>query len=360
MTFLEDFQNAVDLFSPYEDANEIHISSSDYYSDLYSSASAAGNDNPPYNYHYHVLRSSGSAISKLNPWWVTGFVDAEGSFGINITNNESVFKTGLQFKVSQNAPNKTVLESLVDYFGTGKVNVDKASTNTIKFQVQDLVSIREKVSLHFDKYPLVTSKVLDYNDWQKAMDILVNKEHLTVEGKDSLIEIKNKMNNLRTKQERWEYLNSINNFTVPDPNWLRGFLDGEASFQFQIGERATRNTSYIIANPTMEIAQSNHDVAVLKIIKDHLESGYLKPKFDTSSLEKTMNSRDTSRFVTNDEDKVREFVDKYPLLTSKQLDYLDWKKLIDMKEQNLHKTDEGYSSIMKIKSGMNQGRKFHL
>lgn len=356
MTFLQDFQNAVDLFAPLEDVNEINLFSQDYNSNLHSSANAAGNDNPLYNYHYPLLRSSTSGITKLNPWWITGFVDAEGSFGISMVKKEEVFKTTLQFKVSQNKPNETVLKSMVEYFGAGNVHVDNSSTNTIKFQIQDLVSIRKKVFTHFEKYPPVTSKMMDYNDWKKAMDILVDKKHLTTEGNNSLVEIINNMNNKRPKEERWQYLKNINNFSVPDPNWLRGFLDGEGSFQFELSERATRNTFYIAANPTIEIAQSNHDVAVLNIIKDYLDSGYIKPKFNTENLEDTIKSRDTSRYVTNDEAKVQEFVDKYPLLTTKQLDYLDWKKLIAMKEQNVQKTPDGFSSMLKIKEGMNKGR----
>lgn len=73
----------------------------------------------------------------------------------------------------------------------------------------------------------------------------------------------------------------------------------------------------------MEIAQSSHDVAILEIIKKFLESGYIKPKFDTSSWLETTNSRITSRFVTNDEHKVISFLDQFPLVTTKQLDYLD-------------------------------------
>lgn len=254
---------------------------------------------------------------------MTGFVDAEGSFGIRAHVTETDYKVGLQFKVSQNAPNRDVLQHLADYFGSGKVNIDKATTNTLKFQVQDLPSIRDKVSSHFEKYPLVTSKSIDYNDWLKAIDILIEKKHFTPEGKSMILDLKEKMNNGRPREERWIFLNTVNDLRVPDPNWLAGFIDGEGSFQFELAERATRNTKYIHANPTLQIAQSNHDVAILEMIKEYFQSGYLKPKFDTSSLLETTNSRYTSRFVTNEEEKIVQFIDKHPLLTVKQLDFQD-------------------------------------
>lgn len=355
MPFLDYLVDPVDILNSYELENGTTLLSPTDYENI----PMPPQELPPRNYAQQIIRSGGRSLYKLNPWWVTGFVDAEGSFGINnTTSNTGSFKIGLQFKVSQNAPNRDVIEKLIDYFGGGKVHVDKASTNTLKFQIQDLPSIREKVYPHFSKYPLITSKQLDYNDWLEAIKLLINKEHFTPEGKDMLIDLKSKINNGRPKEERWEFLKNIGNTNVLHPDWVRGFIDGEASFQFGLSERRSRGTSYIHANPTMEIAQSNHDVAILDMIKRFLDSGYIKPNFNTSSWLETLNSRSTSRFVTNEESKVIQFIDKYPLITTKYLDYLDWKKLIEMKEQGLHKTEQGRSSMSLIKSSMNSGRKF--
>ena len=46
-------------------------------------------------------------LSNLNPAWVTGFTDAEGSFGISTTNTTgNNLKVSLQFKVTQNNASK--------------------------------------------------------------------------------------------------------------------------------------------------------------------------------------------------------------------------------------------------------------
>jgi hypothetical protein len=42
-------------------------------------------------------------------------------------------------------------------------------------------------------------------------------------------------------------------------------------------------------------------------------------------------------------------VDKYPMLTRKQLDYLDWKKLIQLKAERAHDTPEGERDLGKIR-----------
>ena len=128
-----------------------------------------------------LLDYSRSILSKsvvfLN-WYVTGFTDAEGSFSINTTTTATdKLKAGLQYKVTQLASSEEVLHDLVDYFKTGKVHIDNRSTGTLKYQVQDLVSIHERILPHFQEYPLQTSKALDYKDWSKAVDVLTNKSH---------------------------------------------------------------------------------------------------------------------------------------------------------------------------------------
>jgi len=49
-------------------------------------------------------------------------------------------------------------------------------------------------------------------------------------------------------------------------------------------------------------------------------------------------------------------LDQYSLLTSKQLDYLDFKKFLALKEAKAYKTEEGLKEMEKIVLGMNSGR----
>ena len=149
-----------------------------------------------------ILVVGGSTIKRLNPWWVSGFVDAEGSFGISTTINDTSFKTSLQFKITQKSHNEAVLQELVEYFGSGKVHIDNSTTNTLKFQIQDISTIRDKVIPHFDKYPLISSKNLDYNDWKSVLNILSEKSHFSKEGKSKILELKNQMNHSRSELSR--------------------------------------------------------------------------------------------------------------------------------------------------------------
>lgn len=346
--FIENLQNIMDVYTP-------GIFNTDDFITIYNEI----DNDPSRNYASQIARGGSSVRKMLSPWWVSGFVDAEGSFGFSTQIREGYLRTVMQFKVTQKDVNESVLQGIIDYFGSGKVHTDNSSTQTLKFQIQDISTIRDKVIPHFEKYPLMSSKRLDYNDWKSVFDILENKEHFTEEGKSRIIEVKEQMNNKRSELSRWKFLMDLKKVNELHPNWLQGFIDGEATFQFEIGDQKNRGNTYFRTNPTLQIAQSNHDVLLLEIIKDHLEGGYIKPKFNTHDFSETINSRDVTRYVNNDEQRVIDFVDKYPLETTKNLDYQDWKKLVEMKNDKIYQTSEGKKEMLDIKLNINRGRK-HL
>lgn len=294
-------------------------------------------------------------IPKLHPWFITGFTDGEGCFSFTIKPGKTHnLKVSIEYKVSQNASSKEVLYGFIDYFKVGKVC--KESDFCLKYHVQDLVSIRDRIIPHFKQYPLKTSKALDFNDWSKVVELITNKKHYTVEGINAIIDLKNCINNSRPVVDRWKYLDSQDIHI--HPNWIQGFIDGEGSFQYPIYDvkRDSGNGTRVSVNPTLEIAQSNHHVAILEAIIKFLESGCVKPKYDKSSITETFNSRSVNRYVTWNEDKVIALVDKYPLKTRKQMDYIDWKKLISIQKKGLHITDEGRAIMNTIKSTINRNR----
>jgi hypothetical protein len=53
---------------------------------------------------------------------------------------------------------------------------------------------------------------------------------------------------------------------------------------------------------------------------------------------------------------IKPFFYKYPLLGKKQLDYLDWCKVLELMDNNVHLTTEGMDRIKEIKSIMNRDR----
>jgi len=124
----------------------------------------------------------------------------------------------------------------------------------------------------------------------------------------------------------------------------------------RIADVVSRGKSYVALTPTLEIGQSNHDIKLLKAFVDFFAQGYLKPKYDINNLEAAKASRIVNRYVINQHSVVTEFIDKYPMLTRKNLDYLDWKRLIQLKEERARDTPEGRQKMEEIKASMNKGR----
>lgn len=47
---------------------------------------------------------------------------------------------------------------------------------------------------HFDNYPLKTKKQIDYILFKKSIELILNKEHLTIEGLDKIVNLRASMN----------------------------------------------------------------------------------------------------------------------------------------------------------------------
>lgn len=117
-----------------------------------------------------------------------------------------------------------------------------------------------------------------------------------------------------------------------------------------------REKNKVILDSSMEIAQANHDVLILIAIKQFFNRGYIKPKYNVSSITECQESRSVNRFILRDTKKIIEFVNKYPMLTRKHLDYLDWKTIVELKNNGEYKSPEGLAKIQEIKGRMNTNR----
>jgi hypothetical protein len=63
---------------------------------------------------------------------------------------------------------------------------------------------------HFDKYPLITQKLADYNLFKQAYNIILNKEHLTFKGLNQLVSIKGSLNHGLSPLLKSAFPDSIN------------------------------------------------------------------------------------------------------------------------------------------------------
>lgn len=297
--------------------------------------------------------AKGDPELELKPMWVTGITDGEGHFSASVTQGANKPKIALTFKIDQKEDSAGILYDLARYFNCGRVVADNRGFKS--YRVTKLVDILDVVIPHFDKYPLVTSKQLNFQSFKEIALILNSNPAISDIDKTRIEELIGNMNSRRSFIEKWTYL-SESTISDLDPNWVQAFIDGEGSFQFGIADRISRGSSYVATTPTLEIAQNTHDVKVLDLIKQYFEGGYIKPKFNISSVEEAQSVRGVSRFVLRDSARIIQFVDQFPMLTRKHEDYLKWKNLVSLKESRAFDSTEGRALMESIKASMNRGK----
>ena len=133
-------------------------------------------------------------LAILNPYWVSGFIDGEGSFFVGIQKNHSMalgYQVQLQFSITQHNRDTELMNKFIEFFNAGNVTNDGPTKK--QFRIRDFKEIETLVTF-LEKYPLLTQKKLDYQDFCKVYDIMKKGLHLTSQGLDEIQNIKSKMN----------------------------------------------------------------------------------------------------------------------------------------------------------------------
>lgn len=118
---------------------------------------------------------------------------------------------------------------------------------------------------HFDKYPLITNKRADYELWRQAVEIIKNKEHLTLEGLQKIVAIRSTLNRGLSDTLKAAFPSVvpvqrplITLQKISDPYWFSGFTSAEGCFWIYIFKSTTTKTGRAV-NLTFTISQHARD-----------------------------------------------------------------------------------------------------
>jgi LAGLIDADG endonuclease len=300
-------------------------------------------------------------LSKLNPFYVTGLVDAEGSFSTTIYKSKK-YKLGWcvqsYFQISLHSRDLPLLLELQKYFG-GIGSISKGNTrNTVSYSVSGIKDLTMIIIPHFDNFPLLTQKGADFLLFKQIVELIKNKQHLNIEGLLQIINIKATMNLGLSDIVKSNFNNIIpvnrpiiNTTIIPDPQWVAGFVCGEGNFGVKIKKSKKNKIGYQI-QLIFILSQHHRDIKLMEILKKYFGSGTVRkdPRHPAVYLI-LINFSD----LTN---KIIPLFEKYPIFGIKQLDFLDWCKVAKLMNEDYHLTTEGLNLIRTIKNGMNKGRKF--
>jgi len=288
----------------------------------------------------------------LNPYYITGFVDGDGCFLINIKSSlkrKLGYLIELNFKIKLHWKDKELLEDIKKYFDNKGIIIIR-NTGHVEYIVNSIKNFKIIIN-HFEKYPLITQKWSDYQLFKQAFEIIKNKEHLSLEGLKKIISIKTVFNKGLSDHLKKAFPDLIPiirpeliNSNILNPYWISGFVDAEGCFHV-----AWINNSKGIAL-IFKITQHKRDARLLKSFVDYFKCGryYIKSGNNSGDY-----------IVTKYEDinqNIIPFFEKYSLHGSKSLDFYDYKKVAELIKIKAHLNMKGLEQIKFIRSGMNKGR----
>ena len=142
--------------------------------------------------------------------WLSGFIDSDGSFSVRHTkleNNANKRKISCRLRIEQRMLDPITNESYFKVL-TNVSNFLNCSLNSRKQKSTGneyyTLTASSKMSLeiiinYLEKYPLFSSKFLDYKDWKEIVLLILENKHYTEEGINKTEFVKNSMNRQRVK-----------------------------------------------------------------------------------------------------------------------------------------------------------------
>ena len=301
------------------------------------------------------LALTSSAKEKINPWFVTGFVDGEGSFHVSVRKNPNYkldWRVESQFKLTQHERDKALLEEIKNYIRVGQIYFNKKN-NAVIYTVTSKRDLGIIIKF-FRQYKLQTKKRADFQLWMQACELSELREHLTLEGFHKIVAIRASMNRGLSEELKLAFPHVVpvvrplvENPKILDPNWLSGFTSAEGCFYVKLVKSQTHSIGWKVRLDFI-IIQHTRDEQLMRIIIKYLDCGNIYKKRDT--LHYTV-------YKFNDiTDKIIPFFKKYPIRGVKALDFTDWCKVAELMQEKKHLTKKGLEQIRQIKAVMNTGR----
>lgn len=281
---------------------------------------------------------------KLNPWFVTGFADAESSFSMSVFKSKTAaigWTVEPCFIITLHKKDLDLLKKIKLFFGVGSVST--TGSKTARYRVRSRQDLKIIIT-HFEKYPLQTTKYVNFRSFCQILEHLNQKLHTNIEGFLKLLSLINKLNNPLSESllEKLAHLGKIPNVDLEissaeslnikdklDPWWISGFATGEGSFTFS-SRKWENGAGNIIKYYTLafEIGQKSDNLHVLNLIVNTM--GYGKTYTETK--------RGISKFRLFSRDHfwndLVPFFDKYPLEGNKALQYSVWIKIVNTIHKN--------------------------
>jgi hypothetical protein len=132
--------------------------------------------------------------------------------------------------------------------------------------------------------------------------------------------------------------------------YISGYVDGEGCFSISFSRRSKMLVG-CETKPSFSVTQNQERAEVLYLIQKRFGCGFIRRDYSDKTLKYEVRSLDD---LLN---KIIPHFLKYPLFSSKQNDFLKFRKVCLMMKKEKHIQSKGLQEIMKIAFAMNPGGK---
>ena len=155
----------------------------------------------------------------------------------------------------------------------------------------------------------------------------------------------------------------LDNSSIDSNAWLSGFTDADGNFSINIHQRKNKNLTRVQLFYRLELRQNYHRLdseekkvsyfSIMSIISEYLGVNVL-------SRIRTIKDRQFYSYIImthnkNSKLKLKKYFDKFPLLSSKYLDYLDWVAVLNLQETYSF-TNQYLDKALNIRKNFNSTR----
>lgn len=151
--------------------------------------------------------------------WLSGFIDADGSFSVlhtKVENNAKKRKIACRLRIEQRILDPItgnsyfdVLTNITKFLNCSLLTRTQKSTNNEYYTLTASSKNSTEILINYlDRYSLFSSKYLDYKDWREIVLLMLENKHYTEEGTTKTDSVRNSMNRNRT-YFNWDHLNKL-------------------------------------------------------------------------------------------------------------------------------------------------------
>jgi hypothetical protein len=148
--------------------------------------------------------------------WLSGFIDSDGSFSVQHTkveNGAKKRKISCRLRIEERIldpvtkdSNMKVLRDISNFLDCTLLTREQKSTGNRYYTLTASKKISLKIIINYlDKYPLLSSKNLDYKDWKEIVLLMFENKHYTEKGISKTELVRSCMNTKRTHFS-WDHL----------------------------------------------------------------------------------------------------------------------------------------------------------